>query len=157
MFWGGLRGALALALIIIETPGYSDAVREFVGVLMTGFVPFTLFVNASTIGVVIRFFWLDRLSATDTALRDRALTLVLVLGRIGESIERVARRQDASGPGSGMRWPFSSRMVSFPRTSTGSSANSWPTSATPSRSVAPRATRPRFGRLSASVAASTSP
>jgi CPA1 family monovalent cation:H+ antiporter len=97
MFWGGLRGAvaLALALIIIETPGYSDAVREFVGVLVTGFVLFTLFVNAPTIGVVIRFFRLDQLSATDAALRDRALALAL--GRIGESIERVARRQDTTG------------------------------------------------------------
>jgi CPA1 family monovalent cation:H+ antiporter len=97
MFWGGLRGAvaLALALIIIETPGYSDAVREFVGVLVTGFVLFTLFVNAPTIGLVIRFFRLDQLSATDTALRDRALALAL--GRIGESIERGARRQDTSG------------------------------------------------------------
>ncbi|HSG90593.1 MAG TPA: cation:proton antiporter [Pseudomonadales bacterium] len=96
MFWGGLRGAvsLALALIVLETPGYSEEVRQFVGMLVTGFVLFTLFVNAPTVGFVINFFRLDQLSPTDAALRDRALALSL--GRIGEAIEDVARRQDTS-------------------------------------------------------------
>jgi CPA1 family monovalent cation:H+ antiporter len=96
MFWGGLRGAvsLALALVVLETPGYSEEVRQFVGMLVTGFVLFTLFVNAPTIGLVINFFRLDQLSPTDAALRDRALALSL--GAIGDSIEKVARRQDAS-------------------------------------------------------------
>lgn len=96
MFWGGLRGAvaLALALVIIESPQYSADVRGFVGVLVTGFVLFTLFVNAPTIGFVIKLFRLDQLSAYDAAVRDRALALAL--DRIGDNIERVAMRQDAS-------------------------------------------------------------
>jgi CPA1 family monovalent cation:H+ antiporter len=96
MFWGGLRGAvsLALALIVLESPGYSEEVKQFIGMLVTGFVLFTLFVNAPTISLVINFFRLDQLSATDAALRDRALALSL--GRIGDSIEEVATRQDTS-------------------------------------------------------------
>lgn len=96
MFWGGLRGAvaLALALVVIESPEYSEDVRQFVGILVTGFVLFTLFVNAPTIGFVIKLFRLDQLSASDLAVRDRALALALA--RIGDNIERVAARQEAS-------------------------------------------------------------
>lgn len=96
MFWGGLRGAvaLALALVVIESPQYSDEIRQFIGILVTGFVLFTLFVNAPTIGFVIKLFRLDQLSASDVAVRDRALALAL--GRIGDNIERVAARQEAS-------------------------------------------------------------
>ncbi|MCC5886635.1 MAG: cation:proton antiporter [Gammaproteobacteria bacterium] len=96
MFWGGLRGAvaLALALVVIESPQYSEEIRQFVGILVTGFVLFTLFVNAPTIGFVIKLFRLDQLSASDVAVRDRALALAL--GRIGDNIERVAARQEAS-------------------------------------------------------------
>ncbi|MBT6273017.1 MAG: cyclic nucleotide-binding domain-containing protein, partial [Chromatiales bacterium] len=96
MFWGGLRGAvsLALALLVIENEAFPEDVRTFVGVLVTGFVLFTLFINAPTIGVVISFFKLDQLSTTDAAVRDRALALSL--GAIGDSIETVARQQDAA-------------------------------------------------------------
>ncbi|NKC15164.1 MAG: sodium:proton antiporter [Gammaproteobacteria bacterium] len=96
MFWGGLRGAvsLALALLVIENDAFAPEVRSFVGVLVTGFVLFTLFINAPTIGFVISFFKLDQLSATDTAVRDRALTLSLA--QIGENIDEVAKEQDAA-------------------------------------------------------------
>ena len=96
MFWGGLRGAvsLALALLVIENHAFDQEVREFVGMLVTGFVLFTLFVNAPTIGVLISMLRLDQLSTTEVAVRDRALALSL--GRIGESIEAVGRRQDTS-------------------------------------------------------------
>ncbi len=73
--WGGLRGALTLvlALSVTETPGVSASVREFVAVLATGLVFFTLLVNGSTLRLVIRAFGLDRLSPTDQVLRDRVL------------------------------------------------------------------------------------
>ncbi len=73
--WGGLRGALTLvlALSVTETPGVSTSVREFVAVLATGLVFFTLLVNGSTLRLVIRAFGLDRLSPTDQVLRDRVL------------------------------------------------------------------------------------
>ncbi|MCH2098712.1 MAG: hypothetical protein MK142_10015, partial [Pseudomonadales bacterium] len=83
-----------LALIVLEAPGYSEEVKQFVGVLVTGFVLFTLFVNAPTIRFVISFFKLDQLSMADTVLRDRAIALSL--DRISGAIEDVAARQDAS-------------------------------------------------------------
>ena len=79
MFWGGLRGAvsLALALAVMENPSISHEVREFIGILVTGFVLITPLVNATTIGFVVRFFRLDKLSLTDRIIRDRATALSL--------------------------------------------------------------------------------
>lgn len=79
MFWGGLRGAvsLALALAVMENPSISHEVREFIGILVTGFVLITLLVNATTIGYVVRFFRLDELSLTDRIIRDRATAFSL--------------------------------------------------------------------------------
>ena len=96
MFWGGLRGAvsLALALLVIENQAFSEEVRSFVGVMVTGFVLFTLFINAPTIGFLISMLRLDQLSTTEAAVRDRALALSL--GEIGKSIESVARQQDST-------------------------------------------------------------
>lgn len=75
MFWGGLRGAvsLALALAVMENDQLSDELRGFIGVMVTGFVMFTLFVNAPTIRRVMSLFGLDRLSPEDEAIRDAAL------------------------------------------------------------------------------------
>ena len=79
MFWGGLRGAvpLALALAVMENHAYPQAVREFIGVLVTGLVLFTLFVNATTISAVMRFFGLHKLSPADRIIRHRALEISL--------------------------------------------------------------------------------
>ena len=61
--WGGLRGAvsLALALAVSREPGLPDDVRHFVAVLATGFVLFTLLVNGMTLRPLLRL-GLDRLS-----------------------------------------------------------------------------------------------
>lgn len=93
MYWGGLRGAvsLALALAVMENPAVDGATKHFVGVLVTGFVLFTLFVNATTIRLVLSMFGLDKLSPTDMAIRDRAMALSL--SRIGDSIEATASEQ----------------------------------------------------------------
>jgi len=74
MFWGGLRGAvsLALALAVMEHSSISHEVRQFIGILVTGFVFITLMINATTIGWVVRFFRLNELSLTDRIIRDRA-------------------------------------------------------------------------------------
>ena len=89
MFWGGLRGAvsLALALLVIENGAFSEEVRNFVGVLVTGFVLFTLFVNAPTISFLISVLRLDQLSTTEVAVRDRALALSLA--KIGPTSSRL--------------------------------------------------------------------
>ncbi len=75
MFWGGLRGAvsLALALVILETRGLDSETKSFVVVLVTGFVLFTLFVNATTMGWLMGLLGLDKLAPVDIALRNRAL------------------------------------------------------------------------------------
>ena len=77
IIWGGLRGALTLvlALAVTEHAALPRDVQRFVAVLATGFVLFTLFVNGTTLRLVIRLLGLDRLSARDEALRDHILAL----------------------------------------------------------------------------------
>ncbi|WP_299017564.1 cation:proton antiporter [uncultured Photobacterium sp.] len=77
MLWGGLRGAvsLALALVILETPGIAPEIQAFVASLVTGFVLFTLFINAPTMGSMMRFFGLDRLPPTERLIRNRVMAL----------------------------------------------------------------------------------
>jgi CPA1 family monovalent cation:H+ antiporter len=75
--WGGLRGAvsLALALGVASAGNLPEDTRHLVGVLTTGFVLFTLFVNAPTLRPLLRLLGLDRLGATERALRAGALDL----------------------------------------------------------------------------------
>src|SRR5215472_5021091 len=77
--WGGLRGAvtLALALAVTENSQLDPAVRSAVAVLATGFVLFTLLVNGLTLRPVIRLLQLDRLSPLNLALRNKVLALSL--------------------------------------------------------------------------------
>lgn len=90
MFWGGLRGAvsLALALAVMENTAFSQDIRDFIGVLVTGFVLFTLAINATTVQLVMRAFGLDKLSPVDMAIRSRALSTGL--SGIGESVRKAA-------------------------------------------------------------------
>jgi CPA1 family monovalent cation:H+ antiporter len=73
--WGGLRGAvtLALALAVTENTRIDPDVRNAVAVLATGFVLFTLLVNGLTLRPVIRLLKLDRLSPLNLALRNKVL------------------------------------------------------------------------------------
>jgi CPA1 family monovalent cation:H+ antiporter len=77
--WGGLRGAvtLALALSVTENAHIDVATQHFVAVLATGFVLFTLLVNGLTLRRVIRLLMLDRLSPIDLAVRSKVLALSL--------------------------------------------------------------------------------
>jgi CPA1 family monovalent cation:H+ antiporter len=77
--WGGLRGAvtLALALAVTENTRIAPDVRNTVAVLATGFVLFTLLVNGLTLRPVIRLLKLDRLSPLNLALRNKVLALSL--------------------------------------------------------------------------------
>lgn len=79
IWWGGVRGALtlALALAVTEHPAIGDDVGATVATLATGFVLFTLFVNATTLPMVIRWLGLTRLSAADRLVRVRAIDLAL--------------------------------------------------------------------------------
>ncbi len=77
--WGGLRGALtlALALAVTENTQIAPEVRNTVAVLATGFVLFTLLVSGLTLRPVIRLLKLDRLSPQNLALRNKVLALSL--------------------------------------------------------------------------------
>ena len=91
MFWGGLRGAvsLALALAIYENESIPEDIRNFVVVMVTGFVLFTLFVNAPTMGPLMSWLGLDKLSAADLDVRNRVLAKALF--EVRDEIQDVAR------------------------------------------------------------------
>ena len=91
MFWGGLRGAvsLALALAIHENEAIPEDIRSFVVVMVTGFVLFTLFVNAPTMGPLMAMLGLDKLSATDLDVRNRVLAKAL--SEVRNEIQDVSR------------------------------------------------------------------
>jgi len=77
MLWGGLRGAvtLALALAVTENPLVPAEVQHLVTVLATGFVLFTLAFQATTLRPLIRLLHLDQLSPGERFLRERALAV----------------------------------------------------------------------------------
>ncbi len=90
ILWGGLRGAvtLALALAVTEHPLVPADVKQFVALLATGFVLFTLLINATTLRPVLRLLGLNRLGPVESALRNRAIALSL--SEIGERIDTIA-------------------------------------------------------------------
>ncbi len=77
MVWGGLRGAVtvALALAVAENEAIPEDVRSFILVSATGFVFMTLVVMAPTIRPLMAFFHLSALTTQDKAVRDRVLGL----------------------------------------------------------------------------------
>ena len=94
--WGGLRGAvtLALALAVTENPAVPETVQRFVATTATGFTLFTLLVNGTTLRWLIRLLRLDRLSPFDAALRDSVLALAL--GNVRSSILKTGGSSDIS-------------------------------------------------------------
>jgi CPA1 family monovalent cation:H+ antiporter len=89
--WGGLRGAvtLALALSVKENPYVDETSKDFVAILATGFVLFTLLVNGLTLRPVIRLLKLDRLSPLNRAIRNKVL--VLSFADVREAIRNAAQ------------------------------------------------------------------
>jgi CPA1 family monovalent cation:H+ antiporter len=77
MTWGGLRGALTLVLALAATEHAALGAenQRFVAALATGFVLFTLFVNGTTLRLMISLLGLNRLSPRNQVLRDRVLAL----------------------------------------------------------------------------------
>jgi CPA1 family monovalent cation:H+ antiporter len=91
MLWGGLRGAisLALALAVTENRALPEPIRDFVAASVTGMVLMTLFINGTTLRPLIRFFQLNRLSAVGAGVRDRAavMTLAEVRDHVADAAE----------------------------------------------------------------------
>jgi CPA1 family monovalent cation:H+ antiporter len=79
ILWGGLRGAvtLALALAVTESVLVPVEVKRLVGILATGFTLFTLLVQGTTLRLVIRWLGLDRLSPIDEALSRQVVAVAL--------------------------------------------------------------------------------
>jgi CPA1 family monovalent cation:H+ antiporter len=99
LVWGGLRGAvtIVLAMVAAGDSRLSDSVREFCAVLATLFVLFTLFFQATTLGVVMRLFGLDKLSAVEIALRDRVLALSRI--NVARHLQEIIRSHNAKVEG----------------------------------------------------------
>ncbi|GBQ23690.1 Na+/H+ antiporter [Acetobacter estunensis NRIC 0472] len=100
MVWGGLRGAitLALALAVTENQHVSTPVAHFIGIIATGFVLITLLVNGTTLRSVVLFFRLDQLSPMDQAQRHQILSIALekVAGKAKEAGEELGFSADAT-------------------------------------------------------------
>ncbi|MGD9863016.1 MAG: cation:proton antiporter [Pseudodonghicola sp.] len=79
ILWGGLRGAvtLALALAVTESLRVPVEVKRLVGILATGYTLFTLIVQGTTLRSMIRWLGLDRLSPIDQALSKQVVAVAL--------------------------------------------------------------------------------
>jgi len=79
ILWGGLRGAvtLALALAVTESFRVPEDIQRVVGILATGFTLFTLMVQGTTLRTVIGWLGLDRLSRIDQALSRQVVAVAL--------------------------------------------------------------------------------
>jgi len=91
ILWGGLRGAvtLALALAVTENRLVPAEIQRLVGILATGFTLFTLFAQGTTLRSVIGWLGLDRLSPIDEALSRQvvAVSLQSVRENVAETTE----------------------------------------------------------------------
>ncbi len=96
ILWGGLRGAitLALALAVAESMRIPLEVKRLVGILATGYVLFTLVVQGTTLRIVIRWLGFDRLSPIDEALSRQVVAVALQAVR--EDVEETTRNYDLS-------------------------------------------------------------
>lgn len=96
MTWGGLRGAvsLALALAVTEQTAVPEADRHFIAVVTTGFVLATLFINGMTLRPLIRMLGLNQLSSAERTIRNQAL--VVALSDLQDKTDEIARTDHIS-------------------------------------------------------------
>ena len=94
ILWGGLRGAvtLALALAVTENPAIFVETKRQVGIVATGFVLFTLLVQGTSLRFVISLLGLDRLSPLDRALSDQVVAVALQ--EVRETVAETTRQLD---------------------------------------------------------------
>jgi CPA1 family monovalent cation:H+ antiporter len=100
IWWGGLRGAvsLALALAVTENPLIDEHIRNFVATSVTGFVLMTLFINGTSLRFVMQALGLNKLTPLQRAIRDRALVMSSeeIRNRMAEIAERERIDPDVS-------------------------------------------------------------
>jgi CPA1 family monovalent cation:H+ antiporter len=99
LVWGGLRGAvtIVLAMVAAGDEHLPQDVREFIALSATLFVLLTLFLNATTLGLVIHLLGLDKLSRLELALRDRVLALSRV--NVDRHIQQIMRQHNEAVEG----------------------------------------------------------
>ena len=95
LVWGGLRGAvtIVLAMVAAGDERLPENVRDFIALLAVLFVLFTLFVNATTLGLVMHLLGLDKLSKLELAMRDRVLALSRV--NVARHLHQIIRQHNA--------------------------------------------------------------
>ena len=96
ILWGGLRGAvtLALALAVTESVRVPNDIQRVVGILATGFTLFTLIVQGTSLRLVIGRLGLDRLSPIDEALARQVVAVALQTVR--EDVARTTENYELS-------------------------------------------------------------
>jgi len=94
ILWGGLRGAvtLALALAVTENLRVTIDIKREVGILATGFTLFTLLVQGTTLRRVITYLGLDKLSPLDRALANQVIAVALA--NVREEVAGTAKRHE---------------------------------------------------------------
>ncbi len=94
ILWGGLRGAvtLALALAVTENLRVSIDIKREVGILATGFTLYTLLVQGTTLRWIIAFLGLDKLSRLDRALSNQVIAVALE--NVREQVANTAKRHE---------------------------------------------------------------
>ena len=94
ILWGGLRGAvtLALALAVTENVRVPMSIQREVGIVATGFTLFTLLVQGTTLRWVISLLGLDKLSRLDRALSNQVIAVALE--NVREEISNTVKRHE---------------------------------------------------------------
>lgn len=94
ILWGGLRGAvtLALALAVTENLSVPEAIKREVGILATGFTLYTLLVQGTTLRWIIAVLGLDKLSRLDRALSNQVIAVALE--NVREEVANTAKRHE---------------------------------------------------------------
>lgn len=99
LVWGGLRGAvtIVLAMVAAGDQRLPEEVRDFIAISATLFVLLTLFVNATTLGLLMNLLGLDKLSRLEIALRDRVLALSRI--NVARHLHQIMRTHNARAGG----------------------------------------------------------
>jgi CPA1 family monovalent cation:H+ antiporter len=98
MFWGGLRGAVALALVlaVVNNPQISETVRSLFLTLGAGVILVTLLVNALTIRPLLEFFDLHKYDRAELLVRGQGI--LSVLSRVKGELARLREEKVFAPP-----------------------------------------------------------